>query len=70
MARTLVDIPAEKLAAAQRHLGTTSKRATIEQALDLVNRRAAQHEAMRVFAEDEQYADWGPELLAKVRPTS
>jgi Arc/MetJ family transcription regulator len=47
MARTLVDIPEEKIARAMKVLGTSSKRATIEGALDEVIRRAEQRDVLQ-----------------------
>ncbi|SFC52189.1 DUF2191 domain-containing protein [Klenkia taihuensis] len=67
MAKTLVDIPAEKLAEAQAVLGTTSKRSTVEAALDLVLMQARQRAMIEAVAAGEVFPDFDAEFLAKVR---
>ncbi len=67
MAKTLVDIPAEKLAEAQAVLGTTSKRSTVEAALDLVLQQARQRAMIEAVAAGEVAADFDPEFLARIR---
>ncbi len=42
MARTQVDIPEDKLVAARKLLGASSKRETVERALDIVLRQHSQ----------------------------
>jgi Arc/MetJ family transcription regulator len=67
VAKTLVDIPAEKLAEAQAVLGTTSKRSTVEAALDLVLLQARQRAMIEAVAAGEVASDFTPEFFAQIR---
>lgn len=67
MAKTLVDIPEEKLTAAQAALGTRSKRETVERALDLVIQQQQQRDLILAVAAGEVSANFTPEALAAVR---
>lgn len=69
MAKTLVDIPEEKLAEAMANLGAKSKRETIEMALDLINRQAAQRRFLTYLKEGGS-PDFTPELVARLRGKS
>lgn len=60
MAKNLVDIPEDKLAATQAILGTNSKRATVERALDLVLQQAQQRELIEAVAAGGVSAHFGP----------
>ena len=68
MAKTLVDIPADKLARAQARLGTASKRETVERALDLVLQQAEQRDLILAVAAGQVSPHFTPEVLAEVRP--
>ena len=68
MAKTLVDIPADKLARAQARLGTITKRETIERALDLVLQQAEQRDLIAAVAEGRVSPHFTPEVLAEARP--
>lgn len=68
MAKTLVDIPAEKLARAQARLGTTTKRETVERALDLVLQQAEQRDLILAVAAGQVSSNFTPEVLTEVRP--
>ncbi|TQN42937.1 VapB protein of antitoxin of type II toxin-antitoxin system [Blastococcus colisei] len=68
MAKTLVDIPADKLARAQARLGTATKRETVERALDLVLEQAEQRELIMAVAAGQVSSHFTPEVLGKVRP--
>lgn len=67
MAKTLVDIPPEKLAAVQAVLGTRSKRATVERALDLVLQQAQQRDLVAAVARGEVSPGFDTTVLARVR---
>jgi hypothetical protein len=67
VAKTLVDLPPEKVAAARAALGTGSKRETIERALDLVIQQAQQRALVEAVASGEVSPDFGPESLAQAR---
>jgi Arc/MetJ family transcription regulator len=68
VAKTLVDIPADKLARAQARLGTATKRETVERALDLVLEHAEQRDLISSVAAGQVSPHFTPELLAEVRP--
>ena len=67
VAKTLVDIPPEKLAEAQAVLGTTSKRSTVEAALDLVLLQARQRALIEAVAAGEVFPEFDAAALARVR---
>ncbi|SDI91311.1 hypothetical protein SAMN05444157_0767 [Frankineae bacterium MT45] len=67
MPKTLVDIPEATLALAQRNLGTTTKRETIERALEAVNATAAQLALLDSITDGAEFATFTPEFLATVR---
>ncbi len=67
MPKTLVDIPEDKLAAAQAVLGTSSKRATVERALDLVLQQAHQRDLIEAVAAGEVSGHFSPAEFARVR---
>jgi Arc/MetJ family transcription regulator len=68
VAKTLVDIPADKLARAQARLGTATKRETVERALDLVLEQAEQRDLISFVAAGQVSPHFTLELLAEVRP--
>lgn len=68
MAKTLVDIPEDKLARAQARLGTATKRETVERALDLVLHQAEQRDLITAVAAGQVSSHFTPEALAEVRP--
>lgn len=68
MAKTLVDIPEDKLARAQARLGTATKRETVERALDLVLQQAEQRDLIVAVAAGRVSPNFTPETLAEVRP--
>lgn len=68
MAKTLVDIPEDKLARAQARLGTSTKRETVERALDLVLQQAEQRDLIMAVAAGRVSSNFTPEALAEVRP--
>ena len=65
MTKTLIDIDDEQLAEAQRALGTTTKRDTVNQALALVIAQAALRRDLERFRTDA-YADLrDPEIMSR-----
>jgi Arc/MetJ family transcription regulator len=65
MAKTLVDIDEEALAAAARALGTTTKRDTINGALREVGLRDVRARMLDRFADDPEY--WAVEQASRDR---
>lgn len=68
MAKTLVDIPADKLARAQERLGTATERETVERALDLVLEQAEQRDLIMAVAAGQISSHFTTKVLAEVRP--
>jgi len=68
VAKTLVNIPEDKLARAQARLGTATKRETVERALDLVLQQAEQRDLIEAVAAGRVSPNFTPETLAEVRP--
>lgn len=67
MAKTLVDIPENKLTAAAAALGTGTKRETVERALDLVIQQDAQRRLIAAISAGEVSPRFTPDELARVR---
>lgn len=65
MAKTLVDVDEEALAAAARALGTSTKRDTINAALREVGLRDIRERMLDRFADDPEY--WAAEQASRDR---
>ncbi len=68
MSKTLIDIDDDLLDRVRRELGTTSKRATVNEALRLVDRHTRQAKSLRDLADNDRLGDLNdPEVKKRAR---
>jgi len=68
VSKTLIDIDDDLLDRVRRELGTTSKRATVNEALRLVDRHTRQAKSLRDLADNDRLGDLNdPEVKKRAR---